>query len=590
MTLPPKRAGLIFPVRPAPPTQPTEVGVFVPPEAVFSGVKGTEQELLGCLAELSRDDTLFHAARLNTLISGPEDFDVRGRQQRALSWVCTPEQIGRINAFIRSRGNTAGPTTIFFRGQILELVRWVARYSKNKPGDGNTFEDPRKREAFVKALLIASALWGSRVFRDTLSGGSSISETRLRAIGSMRKGVEESNLGPHLGVALARGRAIFAGHLPTRSPQFGKLFLEATGLTLDQYRACVASLSIYTIFNRKEGPMFVTHSVANATALKDVFPRYFEQEGQSAEQLAHSLWHDFKTNGYRALRERPIFVAADGRGIILDPTFYAEKVSIAPFFYALRLLRGGKANTFFADFGLAFQDYITAMLRRMYPIGAGLFDRLALGWLGSDAKGKGFEIDAALLDVSAAAVFEIKAAWLREDAIANDTHEVLIDHIREKYGVSPKKGERDKGVAQLARSIGAVVRAEWLGPNNAFMGVNRLHPVLLVHDTRMDTPALGQFLDGEFRRLLGPVPEGKTVAPLTVMTVQDIEGLESSVEAFTLIDLLDAYAAACPDRLRSLHNFMAFSDYGRKIVPSRFLMENAEEVLQVLQRELSESS
>ena len=70
-----------------------EVGVFVLPEVLFPGIKGTEQELVDLLASLSRDDALFHAARLNTLISGPGDFDSKGRQQLALNQFCTKQQI-----------------------------------------------------------------------------------------------------------------------------------------------------------------------------------------------------------------------------------------------------------------------------------------------------------------------------------------------------------------------------------------------------------------------------------------------------------------------------------------------------------------
>lgn len=38
--------------------------------------------------------------------------------------------------------------------------------------------------------------------------------------------------------------------------------------------------------------------------------------------------------------------------------------------------------------------------------------------------------------------------------------------------------------------------------------------------------ALGHFLEKEFRALLGTVPAGKHVAPLTVVTIQDSENLE----------------------------------------------------------------
>jgi hypothetical protein len=50
------------------------------------------------------------------------------------------------------------------------------------------------------------------------------------------------------------------------------------------------------------------------------------------------------------------------------------------------------------------------------------------------------------------------------------------------------------------------------------------------------------------------------VAPQTIMTVQDLENLEKSIGHFSLADLLGSYARDCPDRMRSLPNFIASSD------------------------------
>jgi hypothetical protein len=52
-----------------------------------------------------------------------------------------------------------------------------------------------------------------------------------------------------------------------------------------------------------------------------------------------------------------------------------------------------------------------------------------------------------------------------------------------------------------------------------------------LHDTRLNAPAYGAF--AEFRALLGSVPPGKRVMPLTVMTIADLENLESSVDQFS---------------------------------------------------------
>jgi hypothetical protein len=52
------------------------------------------------------------------------------------------------------------------------------------------------------------------------------------------------------------------------------------------------------------------------------------------------------------------------------------------------------------------------------------------------------------------------------------------------------------------------------------------------------------------------------------------------------VDLLEDYSRECPDRMRSLHNFIAFSPFAAKIRPSDFLMEASIGIHDVLIREL----
>ena len=180
----------------------------------------------------------------------------------------------------------------------------------------------------------------------------------------------------------------------------------------------------------------------------------------------------------------------------------------------------------------------------------------------------------------------MKAAWLREDVILDDSYVNFMDHIRSKYGVIPGGGDRPKGVGQLARSVGAIVRGEWRGAQNEFTEPKLIYPVLLVHDTRMDAPATGPFLHAEFLALLGPVPTGKHVAPLIIITIKDLENLETSISTFALGQLLDDYNRDCPDRVRSLHNYIAHSTYGQKIEPSEQLKRNSFELAANVHREL----
>jgi hypothetical protein len=563
----------------------SEVGLFVPVEEVFPGMTADESTLLSLLQGLSRDDTLFMAARLNTITSGPGDFEIQPRQQQALSTMCTSAQIDRVNDFAR-RHRDAGTPAVFFRGQLLELMRWTARHAQNLPGDGTTFEAPEARERFVEAALIAGGLWGQRVYGNKLSAAEPINETRVKALGALRKGVEEGNLAPHIGIAIGRGLKLFTDYLPRHLPELGYQFRAATGLSVDQYLSCATALSIYIQQRRKEGPLFITHSVAAATAYKDIYPKFFALETQSPEQLGASFWDDFDKTGYKALRERPIMVTSDGRAMILDPTFFIERISIGALFHVAKGKPRPEGMRIFSAFGDAFEEYVADTLRRMYPGSSVLVDQVIFNATGRDAGGKAFEIDAARVAAHAAVVIETKAVFLREDAVTSARPEDFLAALRAGYGASADKKERDKGVAQLARSIGAIICGEWVGEHGEFASLPVIYPVLVAHDTRLDAPALGHFLENEFRALLGAVPAGKRVAPLTVMTIQDLENLEKSINNFSLVELLEDYSRECPDRMRSLHNFIAFSGYSAKIRPSDFLMDASIGIHDVLIREL----
>ena len=50
--------------------------------------------------------------------------------------------------------------------------------------------------------------------------------------------------------------------------------------------------------------------------------------------------------------------------------------------------------------------------------------------------------------------------------------------------------------------------------------------------------------------------------------------------------MLRDYDRECPDRMRSLHNFLAFSAYAGKIMQSDFLIDRSVGVLDLLQAEL----
>jgi hypothetical protein len=571
--------------------QPTshEIDVFVPPEALFPHLEQSEATMATLLGELGRDAVLLACARLNMVVNGTGNPDLKPRQARAIRLLCDPEDLSRINAFAATRPGGHVPV-VFFRGQILELMRWAVRCCPAIPDDGMVFSDPAARKWLLQAALVASTLWSRRVFADRLSGTLPVDEARQRALGAFRRGLEESVIAPHLGVTLGRGWALFTEYFPPRYPAFAREFHEATGLSVEQYLTCVTGLATYLAFDRANGPVFNVGTVGSTTAYRDLFPVYFERESQTPEELTAALSGDFAGRGYRDMRERPILALADGRAAILDPTFFGEKIAIGPLFHLLPRTLGGRANEIFGAFGLAFEDYANAILRRMYPDRAGLAWRLRCSVTGRDREGRDFEIDAVLNDVRQVVVFEEKAAWLKDEVVLGDIDQ-WIEQIRSRYGIpAPSAGgkkERPKGVAQLAQNVRRILDADCGAAQPDFADAEVIHPVLLVHDARLNAPAYGTFLDAEFRALLGDVPMGKRVMPLTVMTIADLENLESSVEEFSMRQLLADYAAAQPEALVSLHNFISVDPrYAGKIKPSAQLTKDSDNLMRLTHREL----
>jgi hypothetical protein len=74
---------------------------------------------------------------------------------------------------------------------------------------------------------------------------------------------------------------------------------------------------------------------------------------------------------------------------------------------------------------------------------------------------------------------------------------------------------------------------------------------------------------------------------VAIMTIADLENLESSVAEFGMQQLLADYADAHPEGLVSLHNFMVHDErYADKLKPSAQLMADSERLIRLAQREL----
>lgn len=571
------------------PTQESEIAVTVTVEALFPGVNADEAALRAALAELSRDDALFFCGRLNALVSGfgPQRTDAE-RQIDALRWIGTADQVRALERFAAPYGGVQN-VRVFFRGQLLELARWVVTHCENQPGDGDTSHDPAKRTAFVRAALIVSGLWAQRVFGAHFSGAGDEREQQLHALGPFRKSVEEGNRAPEAHVALSRGWLLFSRYLPRHDPDFPALFARATGLTVQEYFVAALALLKRTFTDDPDGPSFSTSQPEDPSPIRPIFERYVRLKSQTPEEWAQRLRETPEDDGYKVLRERPILTFPGNRSLILDPSFYSDNLMTAPLFHVATLPEVN-ANQVFGAFGDAFEDYALDVLKKRYPTSSVLAPRLRWGLKAQDAANRQFEVDALINDVTEGVVAEIKAPWIRDDKVLNPDPQVFLEEVRRKYGYQPGSKDRGKGPAQLARSVGALVRREWTGEQGEYARLQSLHPVLIVHDTRLAQPVLARFLEEDFRAMLGPVPQGMYVHKLTILTIEDLERLTCSVEQLSLTQFLHAYSAADPDRISSVQNFIARSEFRIQVRPSPVVEEAMQELLKVIRGEFARNN
>jgi hypothetical protein len=265
-----------------------QIGSYLPVSVVFPEVQSDFATFQSLLSGLSRTDTLFWCARLNLVTSATTDVDSIETQQLCLNQFFTLSEIEVINDFAQSHGG-ARTIKVFFRGQLLELFRWVALFCTDHPGDGTTFEDPEVRRKFVQAALIASDVWANRIFKDKFSLDEGIELARRRALGPSRMGVEAIRSIPSMTQSLGRGWRLFKDYFPQHYPPFDADFFAVTRISLEQYFVSFAAMVTSFMNPSITAGIFDTNKIRERSPFGDVFSRYLEQEAQDADELKQLL-------------------------------------------------------------------------------------------------------------------------------------------------------------------------------------------------------------------------------------------------------------------------------------------------------------
>jgi hypothetical protein len=452
---------------------------------------------------------------------------------------------------------------------------------------------------------MANEFWAKRVYGDSAFEGASLVEKRTNALALIRHSMAETRYHSHQFEEfenLARGAKFFGEIFPGFYPDFLVEFHRSTGLRLDEYYLCLcAIMAQYMNAGAKSGVggkndtgIFTIKGIRDsAPHMEELFEKFFALLCTTPEELMAAFWPRAQEEptafeceySLKPLRERPVLRAADGRMIILDPICFAEKANVGPLFHLMNAGTPKKtSDALFTKFGHAFEAYVGNILQHVYPDpGPYLAKRLYFDV--REAKNNGIQVaDFIIDDFTDIVVIEAKAVWIQDEKMSQHDPQVFVDHIRARY-----RGEdKEKGYAQLARNITKISSGAWQPAGIDLSRTKRMYPVLLVHDALLDAPVFGHFLAEEFRHQLQPdsldadgwMVKGRfRVAPLVVMTIDDLECLESSLSRFTLVDLLKAYSTATPDRLVSLNNFLAANSGQFPLIHNKTLALGCETIL-----------
>jgi len=545
--------------------KPRDVNTFVDMATVY-GLPSTEEFAGNLLAALDLKETIILCARLNAIVTGIGYISTERRNRAAMSFLGVPKEEQRI---LKITGHLGGYErhVVFFRGQLLELMRLSVKYCSITPLP-NCYADAKKRVQFLKVALIASKLWTDRVSA-RLNVTEMTEENVEEYLGYLRKVIEETNPAPPAMNSIGRGWLLFSEYMPKHYPAFEAEFRAATKMTFDQYSTCVSGLMTYIMLgNELEGRVFNINTVGAATSYRGVFPDYLALDSQTPEQFAEAS-QGSQADFEKAMWQRPVILFPDGASVISDPVFFSAKLSIGPLFFLLRD-HPERATAVFAAFGHAFEAYANAIVGRMFNNAH--FNRTKM-----NGKNTEFEVDALVSEGPAAFVIEAKAKFLKEELVSGNDYTDFVGHLREKY-VS-----RGNAVWQLAKSTAAMSARAWPELPAEFAGATEIFPIVVTHDTRMDSPGTGPFVRKEMRSLFDGDTDTASIRPLGIMTIQDLEDMEASVSSseFSLADFLADYLTEIQnvDPLCSLRNFIAHSKYNSKMRPSPLVFQKSMETL-----------
>jgi hypothetical protein len=536
---------------------PIEMRSYVELKDVFPDQEVSLGLLAECLGALPLDLVLEMCARANQIASSQSMLSMIDRQRELAGRILSPEALERLkHATQRTKDGDLHKTTLFFRAQLLELTRWALLFcdQETPPLEGEWTQT--EKDLFVQAALICS--WLSEVkVRAVLQDNEDVDALKDSPLVVFRQALDAGLAGVDPWRVVGRGKRLFLEYLPKHYPDLDSDFREATGVSPLEYMTAAGAL--VSMHLQLENTMVLSDAVTlgHATDYAAVYSTYQAHQIWNIDDLRERLWpggrapnsfDDASGFSLKPLRERPIIALDDGRGIIPDPLLLADSYMVGPLF---QLLNQRDSNEVFGHFGDAFEEYAGDILADVFPSGFGLHKFLHRDVVLPDADGREFQIDACLDYVDQLVLLEAKAVFISDKIVVECNETDFRAELREKY----LYGERPVGIGQLARAIRSLAAGAWQGIDQNSRP-QLVYPVLLVYDRLLQEPLVTSFFADLLVEELDASQvqsswqwetDGFRFAPLTILTIDDLENLESS-PGIDILDLLSHMIRMLPSK------------------------------------------
>lgn len=549
----------------------TPIMLFTPPNVPYPGIDPTFARFRSLVSSLSRDDALFWVARLNLILSNPNVYEPLEKQRYCVSILeLPPIATKRLDDFVWKNG---GPdrVTVFFRAQLLELVRWILVLCDNHPTDGITFDQKESRRSFAQAAFIGTELWRKRTYHLLDSDEHTISSTRHVEQWEIRKALQATGHSSEISLLLSRIKELFLHVYFTSQDPDGKAVTERffikTGLTPVQFFECATLVYLHCAHIRPEDPsggkcgIFTLDLLCrNCPDIRPQMEQYIALVSQSPEELKQRLWKNTtpaaeSPYSYRPFLVYPIIQFADGRAIIMDLHLYVDSVLNGSIFLS-RLNRETLPLRWFGD---SFEKYCRKLLQPPSDtkVPYSFHERLR----DQEKPDGGPEADALYLARSTCVLIEAKHAFLVENEDDIDSTR-LIAELEKKYG----KGDGVRGYAQLGRLIRHMIEQRWKPDIQGFNPLE-IFPVLVVSDKYITSPLTIKYLADQFDKEFPGARinnhiinyQGRRIHRLVVLDLEEVERLGRIIDDGQLVKVLDVYSWKYPTRMRNFTQFISVS-------------------------------